>query len=268
MPVTNDLSVNSAHDLFSAFMLGVVRRIKKIGGVYSHRSLPWTLTHGMSSRPGSRQVWSNTIIDQLATAIQTSGLVTGAAEAYMFIVPAFAAHNLLPEIGPLDLKPTRKADSPEPPSESSCRRVGGAGPYGDRIYNGFDLSSCELEISRWLGVLFPSNNYVKVMDFIFAPDSRPSTMTKDEEIASTCNKTRAAMYLLRSYATQLGRTPGKHRKTARRFSEAVTGLEEACERMGLLTTLVKEDQLPNIYPNLISDIQRIIAENAPVADDQ
>jgi hypothetical protein len=171
-------------------MLGVAGKIIRLGGEYSKRSLPWTSRYGMAFQAGSRQVWSNTFIDQLATAVKTSGLASDIEEAYLLIVPSLAAHDLLPEVGLLDPKKKEKdGEIREFPPGSSSKRVGSAGPYGERIYNGFSLSFCGEVISRWLEPLFGSERSEEVLDFIFEPDKDLST--SEQEITSVFNKTRA-----------------------------------------------------------------------------
>jgi hypothetical protein len=79
----NSTEVDCAHDIFSAFMLGMARNIVKLGGKYSHESEPRKIIDDMGIlRRTRRQLSSNTIIDQLANAVRASGLIRDIEEAY------------------------------------------------------------------------------------------------------------------------------------------------------------------------------------------
>lgn len=233
-------------------MLAVAGRIIKLGGDYSKESLPWTLTHGMGRRNGARQIWKNTLIDQLATAVRTSGLARNTEEAYLLIVPSLAAHDLLPEVPATD---DEDDEIPFFPPSSSSKRAGSVDPYGERIYNGYSLSSCGAMIWRWLDVVFGSERSEQVYDFLFTPDEGLST--SDQEITSVFEKTRAAMYLLRDVGTRNGKYPRKSAKVARWFEEAMESLQEAFKRMGPSVPLLTVEELAQKYPTLIADIKRI-----------
>jgi len=249
---SNSLDRECAYDIFSAFMLAVAGRIIKLGGDYSKEHLPWTLTHGISLPNGSRQIWKNTLIDQLATAVRTSGLARDIEEAYLLIVPSLAVHDLLPEVPATD---DEDDGIPFFPSSSSSKRASSVDPYGERIYNGYNLWSCGTMIGKLLDVVFDSKRSEQVLDFLFTPDDGLST--SDQEITSVFEKTRAAMYLLRAFGTRNGKHPPKSENVASRFEVVMEGLEEAFKRMGPSVPLLTVEELAQKYPTLLAEIERI-----------
>jgi hypothetical protein len=250
---TNSAEVDCAHDIFSAFMLGMARDIVKLGGGYKEEFAPTKITSDIE-QDNCRRLWSNTIIDQLANAVRASSLVGDSEEAYVLIVPALASKDLLPEVSPDGGR--RETASPE-----------GHYPYGERLYNGFNLSAFESEIWRWFQASFPTQDYKRdmenfdrVADFIFKPEDGLST--RNEETTTVCNRTRAAMYLLRDIAIKNGRSP-RRPKGGRGWRKVMHDLEEAHNRMVPGFSLPDEEELKQMYPNLLSDISSIAEGGGP-----
>jgi hypothetical protein len=256
---TNSAEVDCAHDIFSAFMLGMARDIVKLGGKDNHESEPRKIPDGMNIlRETRRQLWSNTIIDQLANAVRASGLVGDIEEAYVLIVPALASEDLLPEVTSSNMDELQWHGG-----ERSYWTIRSehAGPYGERLYHSFSLSACESEIWRWSQASFSTQNikkdmenFEKIADLVFQPEDRLSTRRK--EITTICNRTRAAMYLLSDLADKNGRSP-QRATHGRGFKDIMWKLEEAHERMVPGVPLPDKEELNQMYPNLLSDIPSI-----------
>lgn len=86
--VISDVSLekNCALEFFQIFMLSLTTKIQHLGGK----------TTAVRTQ-GREDHWQNDILSELASTLTESELANDEAEALTLIVPAFAAHNLLPE---------------------------------------------------------------------------------------------------------------------------------------------------------------------------
>jgi hypothetical protein len=174
---SNALDRECAHDIFSAFMLGLAGRIRSLERKDGTGSIPRASTHGMRNQERSRLFGSNTLIDDLAVAVKALGLASDIEEAYILIVPSLAAHDLLPQLPNGDLKEEKDWET-RYPANSSSKRASSRDPFGERIYNGFNLFHCEEVIRGWLKLLFNDVRSEEVLDFLFEPVDRQQAIRK------------------------------------------------------------------------------------------
>jgi hypothetical protein len=253
----NDWDRECAHDIFSAFMLGVADKIIYLGR--TQRSVPKFETLGNSR--GSFPFIGYPLIEKLATAVKASGLVHHIEESYTLLVPSLGAYDLLPEADREKGMEEREVEEQEwdrlfPLTSNRSRRRRIFNHYGSRTNNGFDLSRCGWVIEQWLQVLYSLSDkekFEKVLDFIFKPDE--SSSTSDKDITSVYNKTRASMYLLQTLALDTGKAASDQLlEESRTVREE---LDRAFERMGPRIALVTEEELRSLYPSLRSEIEKI-----------
>ena len=106
----------------------------------------------------------------------------------------------------------------------------------------------------WFIGSYGTQSLEDVIDFIFKPKDSPSTQN---EIITVCNRTRAARYLLRDLSNN---NSGHQRSndSAQWFKDVMQELEKDYKRMVPTISLLDEEEVKQLYPNLISEISRIL----------